>query len=131
MIVDDLDVVRQGLAFCLRAFDDLQIVGEARTGSEAVRMCVDTQPDVILMDVFMPEMNGIEATRIIHDQFPDVAIIILSAMGRDSQLIVQARAAGAVECLDKYTPVTDLIHSIRVSRENTYGKLHQYTAKSG
>ena len=75
MIVDDHGMVRLGLAAYLRNNPDMEVVGEARNGQEAIRMCEQTHPDVILMDLVMPELNGVAATRIINKKWPQVQVI--------------------------------------------------------
>jgi NarL family two-component system response regulator LiaR len=112
MIVDDHETVRRGLAVFLRAFDDLQLVGEAANGLEAVNLCAEIHPHVILMDLVMPEMNGIEATRTICHQWPEVRIIGLTSF-KEETLAEQALQAGAVKCLRKDTPIDELANAIR------------------
>jgi len=115
MVVDDHDTVRRGLAVFLRAFDDLRLVGEAANGLEAVNLCAEIHPDVILMDLVMPEMNGIEATRSIHLQWPEVRIIGLTSF-REEALAEQALQAGAVKCLRKDMSIDELADAIRSAR---------------
>jgi two-component system, NarL family, response regulator LiaR len=79
MIVDDHPVVRDGLKNMLDAFDDMELVGKAEDGSQALAACETYEPEVILMDMFMPGMDGIAATRIIFEKFPDIHIIILTS----------------------------------------------------
>ena len=86
MIVDDHYMVRRGLAFSLKPFKELTLVGEASNGLEAVRLSFELQPHIILMDLMMPEMDGIEATRIISNRDPSISIIVLTGAGGDSQL---------------------------------------------
>lgn len=129
LIVDDFDIVRQGLAFCIKSYDDLLLVGEASNGLEAVELCNQVQPDVILMDVSMPGLDGIAATRMIHQQHPNISIIILSVMGSDDALIREALAAGAKDCLDKYTPVGDLIRSIRRNKDHNHDPHNHYAVQ--
>src|SRR5512134_824481 len=79
MLVDDHNVVRSGLAAFLRAYEDLELVGEAKNGLEAHTLCLKKQPDVILMDLMMPVMDGIAATRAILQDFPAIKIIAMTS----------------------------------------------------
>lgn len=94
LIVDDHAGVRFGLKVLLENYDDLQYVGEAANGHEAVHICNQLQPDVVLMDLVMPHMDGAMATKLIREQCPDVRVIILTN-GDDVDLINAALKAGA------------------------------------
>src|SRR5574342_817558 len=93
MLVDDHNVVRSGLATFLRAYDDLELVGEARNGLEALTLCRHKKPDVILMDLMMPEMDGIAATRAILQDHPEIKIIAMTSF-EDEELVQGVLAAG-------------------------------------
>jgi NarL family two-component system response regulator LiaR len=112
MIVDDHPVVRDGLKNMLLAFDDLKLVGEAEDGSDALACCRQSQPDVILMDMMMPGMNGITATRAVLDQFPKMKIVMLTSFVEDS-LVQDALEAGAVGYMLKNAPINTLAEAIR------------------
>lgn len=112
MLVDDHAVVRSGLSAFLLAFDDLDLVGEASNGVEAVRICRDVQPDVVLMDMVMPEMDGATATQQIRQNFPDVQVIALTSFKEDN-LIHRALEAGAIGYLLKNVGADDLADAIR------------------
>jgi two-component system, NarL family, response regulator LiaR len=114
MIVDDHPVVRDGLKNMLLAFDDLQLVGEAGDGNQAVAHCQQNQPDVILMDVFMPGMDGITATRAILEHHPQVKIIILTSSIEDST-VHRSLSAGAVGFMLKNAPINALAEAIRLA----------------
>jgi DNA-binding NarL/FixJ family response regulator len=86
MLVDDHNVVRSGLVTFLKAYDDLDLVGEAKNGVEAIHVCQNTQPDVILMDLIMPEMDGIEATKAILADSPQIKIIAMTSF-EDQELV--------------------------------------------
>lgn len=94
-IVDDHEVVRQGLRGFLELLDDIEIVGEGRTGKEAVELARSIEPDIILMDVLMPEMSGVDATIAILAENPNIRILILSSFS-DEETIFPALEAGAV-----------------------------------
>lgn len=114
LIVDDHAIVRQGLQLFLSTDPELQIVGEAVNGQEAVDMALRTQPDVILMDLLMPVMNGVEATGAIKRKLPDTEIIALTSVIDDAS-VVNAVRAGAIGYLLKDTEVPDLIRAIKAA----------------
>jgi NarL family two-component system response regulator LiaR len=114
LIVDDHDMLREGLASFLRACPDLERVGEAANGSDAIRLCRDLQPDVVLMDLIMPEMDGVAAIQAIHQQWPAIRIIALSSFGED-KLVKSALRAGATSYLLKNIPAARLAEAIRAT----------------
>src|SRR5260221_9005816 len=107
LLVDDHDMVRRGLAVFLSAFRDMQLVGEAADGHEAVALVDQTQPNVILMDVLLPEMHGIEATRRIKDDHPEVQVLLLSS-SNDDDLVKSGIQAGALGYVLKNISAQDL-----------------------
>lgn len=111
-LVDDHTVMRQGLAGLIRSESDLEIVGEASNGVSAVALARQAFPDVMLMDISMPVMDGIQATRVIHDELPQVKIIGLS-MFEDREQMTAMREAGASEYVTKSGPSEALIEAIR------------------
>jgi NarL family two-component system response regulator LiaR len=112
MLVDDHKVVRSGLATFLKAYDDLGLVGEASNGLEAVDLCHRSKPDVILMDLMMPEMDGIAATRAILDDCPDVKVIAMTSF-EEEELVQGVLAAGAISYLLKNVTSDELAAAIR------------------
>ena len=114
MLVDDHNVVRSGLATFLKAYDDLELVGEARNGLEAVNLCRQKKPDVILMDLMMPEMDGIAATRAILADHPEIKIIAMTSF-EDEQLVQGVLAAGAISYLLKNVTSDELATAIRAA----------------
>lgn len=114
MLVDDHNVVRSGLATFLRAYDDLELVGEARNGLESVNLCRQKKPDVILMDLMMPEMDGIEATREILKECPDIKIIAMTSFEEET-LVQGVLAAGAISYLLKNVTADELVRAIRAA----------------
>jgi two-component system, NarL family, response regulator LiaR len=112
MLVDDHNVVRSGLAAFLKAYDDLKLVGEARNGLEAVNLCRQKKPDVILMDLMMPEMDGIAATRAILADYPEIKIIAMTSF-EDEELVQGVLAAGAISYLLKNVTSDELVKAIR------------------
>ena len=114
MIVDDHAVVRSGLSAFLMVYDDLEFVGEAGGGLEAVRKCPEIKPDVILMDLVMPEVDGSEATRLIREACPHVQVIALTSY-KEEELVQGALKAGAIGYLLKNVTADDLARAIRAA----------------
>jgi two-component system, NarL family, response regulator LiaR len=112
MLVDDHNVVRSGLATFLRAYNDLELVAEAKNGLEAVKLCQEKLPDVILMDLLMPEMDGIAATGAILAEYPEIKIIAMTSF-EDEQLVQGVLAAGAISYLIKNVTSDELAKAIR------------------
>jgi len=112
LVADDHGVVRKGLRFLLQTDPAIEVVGEAADGREAVRMAEDLSPNVIVMDVTMPQLNGIEAASQIVKRNPAIAIIMLS-MHADETFLVRALAAGAHGYLLKDSTETDLLQAVR------------------
>lgn len=114
MLVDDHTMVRRGLATFLKVFDDLQLVGEAENGEAAIQICAEVLPDVILMDMALPVMDGATATRAIRQKFPQVQIIVLTSF-KEGELIRNALEAGAIGYLLKDVSADDLVRAIRAA----------------
>ncbi len=112
LVVDDHDMVRRGLAILIRAFDDLELIGNAANGAEAVRIVEQHRPHVVLMDMIMPEMDGIEATKLIRQKYPDVQVVALTS-AKDEDLLQSMIDAGAAGYLSKNTTINDLVDTIR------------------
>ncbi len=112
MLVDDHEMVRSGLATFLLIHDDLELVGEASDGQEALQVFEETLPDVILMDLKMPHIDGVETTRRILARSPQTRIIALTSFD-DDQLVEQALRAGATSYLLKNIAADDLAEAIR------------------
>ncbi len=116
LIVDDHPVVREGLAGMIGTQPDLLVVGEAGNGIEAIRVATATKPDLILMDLQMPQMDGAEAIRQIRKDCPDARVLVLTAFDTDER-ILHAVEAGAQGYLLKGTPRDDLFRAIRIVAE--------------
>jgi NarL family two-component system response regulator LiaR len=114
MLVDDHAMVRSGLATFLLAYDDLQLAGEAENGEAALQLCAKVLPDVILMDMAMPLMDGATATRAIRQRFPHIQIIALTSF-KESKVIQKALEAGAIAYLLKDVSADDLVRAIRAA----------------
>jgi NarL family two-component system response regulator LiaR len=114
LVADDHLVVRRGLATMLLAFDDLVLVGEARHGGEAISLCESARPDVVLMDMVMPGMDGAEATAEIRRRYPTIQVIALTSFA-DEELVQRAVRAGAIGYLLKNISAHDLAAAIRAA----------------
>ncbi|MBD2328465.1 response regulator transcription factor [Alkalinema sp. FACHB-956] len=112
LLVDDQDLFRQGLASLLTIEEDLQVVGQAGNGQEAIDFCSESQPDVILMDVRMPICDGVKATQEIHQRYPWIRILVLTTFDED-EYIWQSLQAGAMGYLLKSTPSNQVANAIR------------------
>jgi two-component system response regulator NreC len=115
LLVDDHAVVRGGLKMLLAADPEIEIVGEAETGREGLRLADELQPDVVLMDISMPDMNGIDATRQIKAQHPEIAVLALT-MHEDDQYFFEMLSAGASGYVPKRAAPNDLISAIHAVR---------------
>ena len=116
LIADDHLVVREGLQLILGSQSDFEVVGEAVDGATAVRLADELQPDVILMDLRMPGMDGLEAIGHIRRQWPDIAIVILTTYNEDD-LMLRGLQAGARSFLLKDTDRQTLFHTIRAAAQ--------------
>jgi two-component system, NarL family, response regulator LiaR len=116
MIVDDHDMVRSGLALFLEAFPDLELVGSVANGAEALELCARVRPAVVLMDLVMPEMDGIAATRAIRKTWPEVEVIALTSFG-EKERVEQALQAGAIGYLLKNASIDELAGAIRAAHK--------------
>jgi two-component system, NarL family, response regulator NreC len=128
LLVDDHEIVRAGLRMLFLAEPDMTIVGEAGSGQEALRLVGELKPDVVLMDVAMPGMTGIEATRRIKEAHPDTAILALT-MYEDEQYFFEMLHAGASGYIPKRAAPDDLVSAIRVVSSGNvflYASLAQY-----
>jgi NarL family two-component system response regulator LiaR len=114
MLVDDHTMVRRGLAAFLKVFDDLQLAGEAESGAAAIQLCAEVGPDVVLMDMVMPDMDGAAATRTIRRQFPQVQVIALTSF-KEGDLVKNALEAGAIGYLLKDVSADELARAIRAA----------------
>ena len=114
MLVDDHTMVRKGLATFLKTFDDLELAGEAGNGVAAIQLCGEILPDVVLMDMVMPEMDGASVTRAIRQQFPEVQVIALTSF-KEGDLVKNALEAGAIGYLLKDISADELARAIRAA----------------
>ncbi len=112
LLVEDHKILREGTRELLEQTNDLSVVAESATGEEAITLCRQLQPDVVVMDVRLPGMNGVDAARAIHNALPDVRVLILSAFD-DDRYIFSSVEAGASGYLLKTTSITHLADAIR------------------
>jgi NarL family two-component system response regulator LiaR len=114
LTVDDHEIFRGGIAFALEAYGDLELVAAAHSGEEALQMCAEIRPDVILMDMRMPGLDGPATTRAIKAQCPQVQVLALTSF-HDEELVQRAMAAGAIGYLLKGVPIKELVKAIRAA----------------
>jgi two-component system, NarL family, response regulator LiaR len=114
LLVDDHTMVRKGLSLFLRAFDDLEMAGEAASGAAAIQLCGEIMPDVVLMDMVMPDMDGVTATQAICRQYPQVRVIALTSF-KEGELVRNALEAGAIGYLLKDVSAEELARAIRAA----------------
>lgn len=114
LVVDDHNVVRRGLRMFLGGDPDIELVGEAADGEEAVRLAGDLKPDVILMDLLLPKVDGINATELIRRAHPDIQIVALTSVLEDAS-VIGAIKAGAIGYLLKNTEADDLVAAIHAA----------------
>lgn len=114
LLVDDHEMVRRGLATFLMVFDDMELAGEADNGEAAIQLCAQHKPDVVLMDIMMPTMDGVAATSAIRQQFPQVQVIALSSF-KEQAMIQGVLQAGAIGYLLKDVSAEELAQAIRAA----------------
>ncbi|MDU0156832.1 response regulator [Bacillus cabrialesii] len=119
VIADDHHVVRKGLRFFFATQDDIEVAGEAATGTEALRVIEETKPDLVLMDLSMPEMDGIQAIRKAVQQFPGINIIVLTSYC-DQEHVIPALQAGAKAYQLKDTEPEELVKTLRQVHAGEY-----------
>jgi len=112
LLVDDDALVRSGLALILGGAPDLEVVGQAGDGAEALRLIPELRPDVVLMDIRMPTLDGVEATRVLKERGDEPRIVVLTTFGADEH-VVAALSAGADGFLLKDTPPADIVDAVR------------------
>ena len=114
LIVDDHEIIRTGITYSLSAYHDLELVGEANSGQEALRLCSETQPDVVLMDMLMPGMDGVQTTEAIRKEHPQVQVLALTSF-YDRDRVQQAMQPGAAGYLVKGVSASQHAEAIRVA----------------
>ena len=112
LVVDDHLIVREGLISVLRTFPEFNIVGDASSGKMAIALCEKLHPDVVLMDLKMPHMSGVEATRLICERFPHIQVLVLTSF-IDDELVQAALEAGAIGYLLKDASIHEIANGVR------------------
>src|SRR5579864_1425117 len=114
MLVDDHAMVRQGLSLFLDTLDDIKLVGEAASGEEALGICALVNPDVIVLDLIMPGMDGVTTLRAIRAAYPQIQVIVLTS-SKEHELVRAALQAGAISYLLKDSSIDELANAIRAA----------------
>jgi DNA-binding NarL/FixJ family response regulator len=114
LVVDGHAAARRALKFCVLAFDDLEWVGEANNGEAALRLCAELQPEVVLVDLAMPGVDGVSAIRVIREGYPHIQVIALTKFGEE-ELVQEALEAGATSYLLKNVSAKELATAIRAA----------------
>jgi len=112
LVVDDQPYARRGVSLFLETHDDIQVVGEAENGQKAIALVEQLQPDVVLMDLIMHVMDGVTATRIIHENYPGIPVIVLTSLV-DEIVLQNSLNAGAQQCISKDVTGEELAQIIR------------------
>lgn len=112
LLVDDHDILRDGLAVVMSEFADIHVAGTARSGGDAIDQCDALQPDVVLMDILMPDMDGLSAARLIRERHPAIRVVVLSSF-EEENLVQSAHEVGASGYLLKNVSIDDLANAIR------------------
>lgn len=116
ILADDHDILRQGLKLLLEAQSDIQVIGEARTGTEAIEQTKQHRPDVIILDISMPDMDGLKACQIIRQHYPETQVLILT-MHEGEEYFLQAIRVGAVGYLVKKAAPSELCAAVRTTAQ--------------
>ncbi len=128
LLADDHQLVRSGLSALLAGSDDIEVVGTASNGAEAVEMALEFSPDVVLMDLVMPGMDGVEATRRLLADLPSVQVVVLTSFS-DQERIIAALDAGAIGYLLKDVDPAELVRGVRAAARGE-SPLHPKAARS-
>lgn len=135
LIADDHKLFRQGLIGLMKTREDLvEVIGQAETGEEAVRLAEELQPDVILMDIYMPQMDGLQAAKEIHIRFPNIAIVMLTSSERDGHLYeaVQVGVSGyllkSLDASELFDMLSGVVHGETAMTRAMAGKLLKVVA---
>uniref|UniRef100_A0A7C4KKM6 Response regulator transcription factor n=1 Tax=Anaerolinea thermolimosa TaxID=229919 RepID=A0A7C4KKM6_9CHLR len=128
LVVDDQALFREGLRTLLSVYDDFDVVGEAANGEEALRLAIQLHPDVVLMDLRMPVLDGVRATNLLKESLPSCKVIVLTTFD-DDELVFDGLRAGAIGYLLKDVSSNKLVEAIRSASRGEYFLLPAITAK--
>jgi two-component system invasion response regulator UvrY len=115
VVVDDHDLVRQGIVGLLQGQEDIEVIGEANSGRDGIELVSEMGPDVVLMDIAMPGINGLDAARELSGRYPDVGIVMLTSHDRE-EYVFEALRAGASGYVLKGADVQELLAAVRAAR---------------
>ncbi len=116
LIVDDHRILRETLRYFLSTYDDIEIIGEAADGKSAIEKAIELSPDIVIMDIAMPNMDGLEATRYIKEKIPDTKVIMLTQYG-EKEYIQSSHQVGAAGYVAKTAMAKELVSTIRAVRD--------------
>lgn len=128
LVVDDQALFREGLRTLLSVYDDFEVIGEAANGEEALRLAIQLHPDVVLMDLRMPVLDGVRATSLLKESLPSCKVIVLTTFD-DDELVFDGLRAGAIGYLLKDVSSSKLVEAIRSASRGEYFLLPAITAK--
>ena len=114
VLIEDNDVFRQALELLLSLRDEIEIVASEPDGTRAAELCAELSPDVVLVDYRLPELDGVQVTRLVHERCPEVAIVVLTAAAGAGE-IKAMREAGAVACVRKDEPLDAIVEAVRAA----------------
>jgi NarL family two-component system response regulator LiaR len=114
LIIDDHDMVRQGLRILLEVFDDFEVVADSDDAQMILSLCTAYQPDVVLMDLLMPRVSGVEATKLIRDNFPNIQVVALTS-SIENTLVKDALQAGAIGYISKTGSIDEVVNAVRAA----------------
>lgn len=112
LIVDDSEMLCHSLALAFEAFEDIELMAMAWSGQEALHICQKFEPDVVLMDMMLPDMNGVEVTRRLRQQYPQLRVVFLSVAGQ-KEIIQEAYSADASDYLVKHVSIDEIADAVR------------------
>jgi len=113
LVVDDHLVVRKGYEYMIKVYPDMKLIGEASSGEQAISLCQKLEPDVVLIDIKLPQLSGISTIRTIKEQYPNIQLVAITSYIQEKELVIEALEAGAISFLYKNASIDDLANGIR------------------